>query len=284
MVFLSFFHGFASIFHGVHQFVHLFSSVFYPVHLFFRGCASIFRGLPRFCNVFLQFSMAFIDFPLFGSVSMFSMVYPWCCSCHLAGASARSLGRHLAGSSIVSRVPPGAILLLWYIYIYFFFDIYIYIYTCLYIYTHTIAPAHPISDTPVRNSGRLWYITYITYKTCITYWLVSPCKVRPCGLLCWRALSCEWWPWTPFLGTSPWRPWPRRRRFGVGVLLALRPKCWAGGFIHFVCSIFPKLIATKWRDMGFGPGPLVWYFIGSSVVILAAWDGSLVILAAWDDP
>ena len=126
--------------------------------------------------------------------------------------------------------------------------------------------------TSVRNSGRLWYITYITYKTCITYWLVSPCKVRPCGLLCPRALFCEWWPWTPFLGTSPWRPWPRRRRFGVGVLLALRPKCWAGGFIHFVCSIFPKLIATKWRDMGFGPGPLVWYFIGSSVVILAAWD------------
>ena len=46
----------------------------------FHGCASIFRGLPRFCHVFLQFSMAFIDFPLFGSVSMFSMVYPWCCS------------------------------------------------------------------------------------------------------------------------------------------------------------------------------------------------------------
>ena len=75
---------------------------------------------------------------------------------------------------------------------------YIYIYIFIYLFTS------------VRNSGRLWYITYITYKTCITYWLVSPCKVRPCGLLCPRALSCEWWPWTP------WRPWCRRHRFGRG--------------------------------------------------------------------
>ena len=103
---------------------------------FFPRLCFNFRGLPRFCNVFLQFSMAFIDFPLFGSVSMFSMVYPWCCSCHLAGASARSLGRHLAGSSIVSRVPPGAILLLWYIYIYILIFIFIFILVYIYIHTH----------------------------------------------------------------------------------------------------------------------------------------------------
>ena len=63
------------------------SSIFPRVFFSFQSGSSFFPrlcfnfcGLPRFCHIFLQFSMAFIDFPLFGSVSMFSMVYPWCCS------------------------------------------------------------------------------------------------------------------------------------------------------------------------------------------------------------
>ena len=35
-------------------------------------------------------------------------------------------------------------------------------------------------------------------------WPVSPCKVRPCGLLCRRALFCEWWPWMPVPGDKVW--------------------------------------------------------------------------------
>ena len=78
---------FSSVFHGFCFNFPWRSSIFPRVFFSFQSGSSFFPrlcfnfcGLPRFCHIFLQFSMAFIDFPLFGSVSMFSMVYQWRCS------------------------------------------------------------------------------------------------------------------------------------------------------------------------------------------------------------
>jgi hypothetical protein len=72
-------------------------------------------------------------------------------------------------------------------------------------------------------------------------WPVSPCKVRPCGLLCRRALFCEWWPWMPFLGT----------RFGGGVFLSLRPNLLSRWFHSFCVFLLSQTDCRRMEGYGF---------------------------------
>ena len=93
--FSSVFYGFASIFHGVHQFSHVFSLVFNPVHRFFHGCASISVAFLDFATIFFNFlwhSSIFhclVQFPCFqwfidGAVAwMWYSMCVYCRTCHL---------------------------------------------------------------------------------------------------------------------------------------------------------------------------------------------------------